>query len=161
MTETLNSLMQFDHVIRVHEDGRITDDVDTSKREHWAPEALMNTDEDGSFTSDAETDMITAARDAGWEIQTGWTGQYLSGGSAIMHDAEYIGGALEQHIRETPGVWVAVAVSTLDDDDAPCGWIIAHRDETPEPSPVRDGDRVTHPNGMREYDSGIIANFDF
>jgi hypothetical protein len=47
----------------------------------------------------------------------------------VMHSSEYIGGALETHIRETPGLWVAVTVETDDDDEQAAGWALAYRAE--------------------------------
>jgi hypothetical protein len=72
-----------------------------------------------------------------------------------MHASEYVGGGLEDHIRETPGLWVAVVVSCLPDEDPedpedhdpegceacerrdtgdfePAGWAVLHMDDSPE-----------------------------
>jgi hypothetical protein len=124
MSKTLNDLMEMDHVVRVAEDGTITDGIPNV----WAPEICINTDADGQISRDDERDMIEQVAREGWTLLTGWTGQYLAGNSPIMHASEYIGGALEQHIRETPGLYAAVAVETLDDDDDPAGWVLAYRE---------------------------------
>ena len=64
----------------------------------------------------------------GYELLTGWTGQYGYSGAA-MHASEYIGGALARHILETPGYWQAAAVYPLcdhnGDDCAPESWAVA------------------------------------
>lgn len=54
----------------------------------------------------------------GWELLTGFTGQYGYSGPA-MHSSEYIGGGLERHIRRTPGLY-----TVLYGDQA---WYIAHK----------------------------------
>jgi hypothetical protein len=60
----------------------------------------------------------------------GFSGQYGYSGP-IMHPSEFIGGGMERHIRETPGLYVAVVVTDLDvddgDDDA-VGWAVAYRE---------------------------------
>ena len=66
----------------------------------------------------------------GYELLTGWTGQYGYNGAA-MHSSEYIGGALARHILETPGYWQAAAVYPLcdhgsDHDCEPESWAIAY-----------------------------------
>lgn len=89
-TRTLSDRMDFDHVVQVHEDGTVTDMPYPGRREFWAP-TLM----DGEIDSDD------------WTLLHGFTGQYGYNGP-IMHNSEYIGGALERHILETPGVYVAL-----------------------------------------------------
>jgi hypothetical protein len=42
-----------------------------------------------------------------------------------MHPSEYVGGGLEDHIRETPGTYVAIVVRCSDGEDA--GWAVAYR----------------------------------
>ena len=124
----LREIMEFDHVIRVHEDGSITHpDV-------YAPEVYMDAtwDEHGdAHTSDQDNrDMINHLKTQGWEVLTGWTGQYGYNGP-IMHESEFIGGKLADHIRETPGVYVRLAVEiTPPDEDSESesiGWIVARK----------------------------------
>jgi hypothetical protein len=87
--KTLNEIMEFDHVIVVHEDGSITDAP--NERKYWAPELL-----------DQELDS------SDWEFfSAGYTGQDSYSGP-IMDDSEFIAGQLERDIRETPGVYTAV-----------------------------------------------------
>lgn len=123
MPQTLNDLMQCDHVIRVREDGTIDDRVEGV----WAPEVHIDTDEDGQITREHEQQMIRDVESEGWQLLTGWTGQYLSAHSPIMHPSEYIGGALEEHIRETPGLYAAVSVE--DGTEEGVGWAVAYREE--------------------------------
>lgn len=135
----LNELMQIDHVVFVREDGTVTDDRATT-RGVYAPE--VSCDYDGPFAdaqiSDAqERSMIDyVKRDTGWSLLTGWS---HGGGVAIMHPSEYIGGRLAEHIRETPGYWVAVTVELHPGKDDPeyndgngesetAGWALAHRE---------------------------------
>lgn len=120
---TLNDMMQIDHVIRVREGGVI----DAGVTGVWAPEIHVGTDEDGQITDADERQMIEDAEAQGWTLLTGWTGQYSYNGP-IMHASEYIGGGLETHIRETPGLYCAVVVETDDDRDDAAGWAVAYRE---------------------------------
>ena len=108
----LNSLMEFDHVIRVTDAGAIQDGFGV-----YAPSLL-----------DDELD------DAEWTLLTGYSGQHGYAGP-IMHASEFIGGGMARDILETPGVYVAlVALYTTDADGKPIpegdgdyigGWAIA------------------------------------
>ncbi|URG17467.1 hypothetical protein Mbo2_097 [Rhodococcus phage Mbo2] len=87
-----------------------------------APECYVMTDTEGQCVGEPHVS-------SDWELLSGWTGQHGYNG-AIMHASEYIGGALAEHIAETPGTYVAVTVSCLapteaDDDDTPAGWAVA------------------------------------
>lgn len=138
----LNDLMQIDHVVYVREDGTVTDDREITSGMH-APEVTC--DYDGPFAEAQISREHTAALVAylwaqGWDAACGWSAQYLTqGDDPIMHTSEYIGGALADHIRETPGYWVAVSVEIHPREDDPeyrdgngesdtTGWIVAHRE---------------------------------
>lgn len=101
---TLNDLMEIDHVIQVHEDGTITD----APEGVWAPSLY-----------DGEVD------DARWVLMKGYSGQYSYSGP-IMHDSEYIGGRMEEDIREAPGFYVKLNNTYLD-GDVDEGWAVAFR----------------------------------
>lgn len=109
----LNSLMEFDHVIRVHEDGTITE-----PQGFWAPNLL-----------DSELD------DKGWTLFThGYSGQYNYSGP-VMHNSEFIGGDLAKDIISQPGLYVAVVANhTCEDHEEECdcdtqeGWAVAFRE---------------------------------
>lgn len=58
--------------------------------------------------------------ETGWELLTGFTGQYSYNGPA-MHPSEYIGGGLARHILDTPGLY-----TVLYGQDS---WYVAYRDE--------------------------------
>jgi hypothetical protein len=109
-------------VIRVLEGGAI----ESSFSGVYAPEFTVGTDADGQVLAEHEAQMIADVKAQGWELVSGWTGQYGYSGP-IMHPSEFIGGALEQHIRETPGYWVAVAVEG-DDYEPAAGWALAYRE---------------------------------
>nr|WP_296763878.1 hypothetical protein [Rhodococcus sp. (in: high G+C Gram-positive bacteria)] len=118
----LNDRMEFDHVIEVHEDGSITD-----RRDLHAPDVYWS---DGDATCMYE----------GWSLLQGFTGQYGYNGPC-MHPSEFIGGGMERHILETPGVYVAVTVSDLDidsdEEDDLVGWAVAIRDNILSEWPVK------------------------
>jgi hypothetical protein len=110
MAQTLNDLMQMDHVILVADDGAITEPQDV-----YAPELNIGCNDDGQISADDDRVMVAEALDQGWTVLKGWSGQYCYSGP-IMHASEYVGGALEQHIRETPGYWVATMPSLTNVD---------------------------------------------
>ena len=91
----LNDIMEFDHVVTVHEDGTVTDGPD----DVYAPEF-----HDGELTDPKWT-----------EFSHGYTGQY--GVASPMHNSEFIGGLLADDIRETPGTYVAVVCYWSCDDE--------------------------------------------
>lgn len=99
----LNEIMEFDHVIEVHPDGKITERPDV-----YAPEL-----HDGELLDD------------GWGLLNGFSGQDRYAGP-IMHPSEFIGGGMERFIRENPGVYVAL-VDYPGDETEPDGWAVAYR----------------------------------
>jgi hypothetical protein len=123
MVRKLNDIMQPDHVVRVLEDGTIEELV----RGVRAPELVSGCTGDGSILKEHEQAMVTDARHQGWHLLSGWTGQYSYCGVG-MHPSEFIGGRLEEHIRETPGLWVVVVPSMLRDGEDYDGWVLAHRE---------------------------------
>jgi hypothetical protein len=96
--DTLNSVMEFDHVIEVHADGTVSDAPGI--RELWAPE-LTN----------ERLDMAAP----GWSLLSGYTGQ--QGGGNIMHNSEFIGGQLARDILAAPGYYVAIVANWLTEED--------------------------------------------
>lgn len=122
----LDSIMELGHVVRVRPDHTVDDHV----RDTYAPEVVVNADEDGQISAADDDDLIRSVRRQGWELVTGWTGQYGYHGP-IMHPSEYVGGALAEHVLATPGLWVAVAVTVLDDGDSDdAGWVLAYQDKS-------------------------------
>jgi hypothetical protein len=117
----LNSLMEPDHVIRVLDEHRVTE-----PREVYAPELVMFVDEDGQAGPDSDDELRAQAKDAGWQLLTGWTGQHGYRG-VVMHPSEFVGGHLAEHILGKPGDYVVVTVET---DDIPAGWAVAYRPPT-------------------------------
>ena len=118
---TLSDMMGFDHIIRVRRDGAITDAEGI-----YAPELVQYRNDDDTWTEDL--------RDDDWELLDGFSGQWSYSGP-MMHSSEYIGGDLERHIREHPGLYVAIYPSVIDDDDPDAvadSWAVAYReDDTP------------------------------
>jgi hypothetical protein len=112
----LNEIMEFDQVIAVVE-GDIV---------------LMNSiycmawiDEKGEFGYDAPD---------GWIPLKGFSGQSSSAGrymGACMHESEYIGGGMEDYILNNDGLYVAVIILTLPDEEDSeqevAGWCVLHR----------------------------------
>jgi hypothetical protein len=104
----LDDQMDFDHVVRVHTDGTVTDALTVS-----APELY---------------DDELSSQD--WQLMDGYSGQYGYSGP-IMHASEFIGEGLARDILATPGLYVAlVDYATLDgpDDDSVSGWAVAFRE---------------------------------
>jgi hypothetical protein len=103
----LSDRMEFDHVIRVHADGTVTDEPGI-----YAPTLL-----------DEQLDSPK------WTLFTkGYSGQYSYNGP-VMHNSEYIGGGLARDILAEPGVYVAIVADWSADDDQEKdtieGWAIA------------------------------------
>lgn len=83
----LNSIMEFDHVITVHEDGTVTN----------GPK--------GVYAPTMTDDQLDDRR---WEFVTyGYTAQYGYRGPT-MADCESIGGRLQADILAVPGVYAAI-----------------------------------------------------
>ena len=90
----LNDIMEFEHVIEIHEDGSISEPS-------------------GVYAPDYRNDVVT---DPKWfNYAKGYTGQY--GGSSPMHNSEFIGGSLARDIMDDPGIYVAVVCDWDCDDD--------------------------------------------
>lgn len=124
--DTLNDVMPLDHVIRVHEDGTVS-----HPRGEYAPELVNVLDAEGYSLPDSDAELHRQARADGWELETGWTGQYGYNGPG-MHESEYVGGYLADHILAAPGLWVAVPIIDLGHDDETSSitsWALAHRAE--------------------------------
>lgn len=126
-SETLNDAMDIDHVVIVHEDGTVsTDTVNV-----WAPEVIAKVDDDGNFTPTTERDLAASLKEAGWTAASGWSGQQgTRGDDIVMHESEFIGGSLAEHILATPGYWV-VCVVTCDrgeGDDNVAGRVVLHQE---------------------------------
>lgn len=125
----LNDLMTFGHVVVSDGHGNVTE---PSSREYGPEVIYANADYDGQLiklpgASDFDIDMCGYGD---WELLRGFTGQHLYHG-AIMHQSEYIGGALEDHIRQNAGYYVAVIVDVLPNLDADepdnAGWAVAFK----------------------------------
>lgn len=137
----LNSLMTIDHVVYVRADGTVTDEGITGV---YAPEVICDYDgpfADAQITSAHDAEMVESIERQGWSVLKGWSRQYLTrADDPIMHTSEFIGGRIEEHIRETPGYWVACSVALHPGEDDPeyedgngesetAGWILCHRED--------------------------------
>lgn len=105
--DELNNLMDFDHVIEVHDDGTVTD---------AAP---------GIYAPELDGEKLYEP--AGWRLLSGYTGQYGYNGP-VMHPSEFIGGGLAKDILTEPGLYVALVVWADDPNDEPAGWAVAFRE---------------------------------
>jgi len=130
---TLSDIMDFGHVIRVRRDGAISD----AGAGIYAPELVQYQSADGTWTEDLGNDD--------WELLDGFTGQCGYSGP-MMHQSEYIGGRLEDHIRANPGLYVAIYPAVCDDLDPDAeadSWAVAYR---PDPEPAEMGRRAPGPS---------------
>lgn len=129
--ESLNSIMEFDHVIRVTGTGQIVDgDID------FYGEVSMEL-----VDADAERWELREELPKGWVLLKNFSGQYSYSGP-VFHPSEFIGGGLERHIRETPGYYVALTVESdcagaedrcNEEDGCQCepdGWAVAYKPST-------------------------------
>jgi hypothetical protein len=108
--DKLSDVMEFDHVIRVHADGTVSD----------GPDGLY---------FELYDDELSAPD--GWELMNGYSGQYGYSGP-VMHNSEFIGGGMARDILAAPGLYVALvsyySPEPDDDDGEPMleeGWAIA------------------------------------
>lgn len=115
--QPLNYHMDFDRVVLVNAQGQV-----------------FQTDE---YAPELDGEEIISTED--WTLLSGFTGQYYYNGP-VMHESEYIGGRLEQHILSTPGLYAAVLIypsweeqeAVTDEDEEfrnaePYGWAVAYR----------------------------------
>lgn len=143
MDRPINELMEFDHVVAVMPDGRVIDvDEGFNHLDVYAPEVVI--DYDGPFaeaqiSKQHDADMVESLREQGWEVLSGYSGQHGYSGP-VMHRSEFIGGGIEDRIREEPGYWVALTVEIHPGEDDPehesnggngeseaVGWIVARK----------------------------------
>jgi hypothetical protein len=110
---SLNDTMEFDHVIEVRADGEIID-----RNDIYAPETYWSDDVKGN---------IDFAGDTRWTALNGYSGQDRYSGP-VMHSSEFIGGRMETDIIGEPGIYVAVVITDLDDDENPAGWAVLRLD---------------------------------
>jgi hypothetical protein len=128
ITRELDEIMSFGHLIRVNEDGTITEDV-------WyvhTPESVhVDTDADGSILGIHTQNLIDEQQREGWSFFTkGYSSQDRYTGP-VMHECEAIGNRLERDILAQPGYYVAVSVEVYDDPEHPAGWAVLYRESLP------------------------------
>lgn len=128
--EDLNSVMSFDHVIRVNEGGTVSDAADSPYFDEAARCVLVNAD-----TWEWEDEFNLPE---GWTLMNGYSGQDRYSGP-VMHVSEYIGGGMARDILAAPGDYVALAVESdcgytqefCSEDEGchcePAGWVVAHK----------------------------------
>lgn len=122
--------MSFGHVVYSDGNGNVTDKYAAARV--YGPEVVyQDLDADGQGIDDEIHNLPE-----GWTTLRGFTGQYGSNGP-VMHASEYIGGALENHIRENAGYYVAVVVDGIgpdeasdDEEDTNIGWAVAFLDSS-------------------------------
>jgi hypothetical protein len=139
----MNDRMEFDHPVRVEADGSVTESVPGV----YAPESVIDTDEDGQILADDEAAWLDSLRRQGWEPLNGYSGQYLYSGP-IMHPSEYIGGRLEDDILAEPGVYVVVSVECLgpdedSDPEEPAGWAVLRQIPASETDDIADAAQLS------------------
>jgi hypothetical protein len=127
----LSNVMDFDHVVQVHEDGSVT-----GASGQYAPSVY---EYEGS-TGDPEIDG------SGWSFfSKGYTGQHGYNGP-VMHASEQLSGRLAQDILDTPGYYVVTSVEDPEDPDNPSGWTVLTK-PAPRTSGRRQAADSRGPNG--------------
>jgi hypothetical protein len=110
-TDTLNAIMEFDHVVQVHPDGTVTD----GPTGVYAP-----------TLSDEELDSPH------WQFFSAGYSRQDSYGGPIMHNSESIGGNLARDILTEPGIYAAIVAYWTPDvesgenpnEDVTEGWAV-------------------------------------
>jgi len=97
----------------------------------WAPDVYWDTE-----SENAEEEMIEQLASYAWSPIRGYSGQYLSGDSPVMHASEQLGGALLERVKSEPGVYVLVVAECDPTDDdpypEPAGWMVLSQDNWSE-----------------------------
>lgn len=134
----LNTLMEFDHVIRViHIGDSEQPEVIVIDAGGYSPELYMDLDSDGQLLPGSDAELNRQANSAGWDLMRGYTGQYGYDGP-VMHASEFIGGYLEDAILAQPGLYVVTEPRGLAPDNLPedvrdeieqdgIGWVVCRR----------------------------------
>jgi hypothetical protein len=126
--ENLNSVMEFSHIIRVNEDGTVSDSpldlyVDEAVKMYLADDESERWEDDFNIPE-------------GWELMNGYSGQDRYSGP-VMHASEFIGGGMARDILEAPGDYVALVVEcdcggircdlSVGCDCEPAGWVVMRK----------------------------------
>lgn len=110
--------------VRIGPDGMTSERRDVSVPDS---ELYVNADLDGQVPNSEDSDLMARLRARGWDVLTGWTGQYSYNGP-LMHSSEYVGGGLARHILANPGTYAAAVVECVNPDgsrdETPAGWIV-------------------------------------
>lgn len=115
----LDGEMDFGHVIFSFGDGRIADVVGI-----WAPTYVCFADDHGDYLDP----VIEGDNPAGWALMAGYSGQHGYSGP-WMHASEFVGGGMARDILATPGIYVAVYPTILNEDgelEDPDTWAVAY-----------------------------------
>lgn len=139
--QSLDDLMQIDHVVRVHPDGTVTDRI----KGVYAPMLDMSCldDDCGSILKEHEDDYRRQAQAQNWDLMFGYSGQQGGAHSFNMHQSEFIGGRMERDIRERPGLYVALAIEVYPEgaeESESAGWCVAYRLDEDDPAVIRPED---------------------
>lgn len=126
--DNLNAEMEFYHIIRVEEDGTVSDSpldtyVEGAVGMYLADDAAERWEDDFNLPE-------------GWELMNGYSGQQGYSGP-VMHSSEFIGGGMARDILEAPGDYVALPVECdcggircdieVGCDCEPAGWVVMRK----------------------------------
>lgn len=133
LANSLNAYMEFGTVIRMNPDLSVDVRPRLDPRKRKPEEALVGTLDADGYLLPGFSEEILAGLPEGWAPMRGYTGQYGVGpDSFLMHESEFVGGNMARDILTTPGLYVAIVVDgMLDDEDAetePVGWMVARAD---------------------------------
>lgn len=128
----LRKIMQPDHVVRILDDGTV--DNPGNMPHVRVPEAILGAcwDEHGDphVHFGHETEFVRRMDREGWEVFQGRVSHGVRLGP-VIDDTYYIGGALEEIIRDRPGFWVRHPVDLFPPDGGEpvaAGWALLHRE---------------------------------
>ncbi|MDE8647579.1 hypothetical protein [Rhodococcus qingshengii] len=115
---SLNDQMELGHVIEVTAKGEILDSYDA----YVESSVEQPLDSNGDAIGEPEPP-------SGWTFLRGFSGQQSYSGP-VLHTSEFVAGGLEKHIRENPGLYVALSVEATEDgedESTGVGWVVAHK----------------------------------
>lgn len=130
--QSLNEIMEMDHVIYVDENGVVSESVSGVYAPEIHLEAFWDSYEDAHVYPEHERDMVAHVEQQGWTVFNRRVSHGVHLGP-IIDSCYFIGGELEEIIRGETGYWVAcpVEIEHPDDEDGStgqgAGWVLAHR----------------------------------
>lgn len=132
VTDELNRVLDFDGAYRVEHHGCIACERPDEVHEHTGTVTVQGVNDRAPEVTTWEADGGVWPYEVdgdGWELMTGYTGQYGYTGP-MMHASEFVGGRLARDILATPGLYAVVTVTDMTSGELADEWAVARKDVT-------------------------------